>query len=149
MGGLRHRDASLAAGGDVFRAWGGINGCQSTLSVMLDAGHHGRGLPLGEVAALTSRSVAGRLGFPEKGRIEVGADADLALVDLDSSLALRGEDLLYRHKMSPFVGRTFRGRVVRTVVRGTTVFREGKVVSGPIGRLIRPARRAAEGAHQA
>ena len=37
-----------------------------------------------------------------------------------------------------YVGRTFRGKVVRTVLRGSTVFREGKIVSEPMGRLVRP-----------
>ena len=131
----------MKAGEDVFRAWGGINGCQSTLNVMLDAGHHERGLPLAEISALTSGNVAERFGFSDKGRLEVGADADLALVDLGSSFTLREADLLYRHKMSPFVGRMFRGKVVRTVLRGTTVLREGKIVSEPIGRFIRPDHR--------
>jgi allantoinase len=128
----------IKVGDDFFKVWGGIIGCQSLLNVMLDEGHHERGLPLERVASLTSGNAAGRFGFPQKGRLEVGADADLALVDLDSSFTLETENLLYRHKMSPYVGRTFRGSVVRTVVRGTTVFRDGRLVSEPVGRLIRP-----------
>jgi allantoinase len=133
----------MKAGDDFHRAWGGISGCQSLLNVMLDEGHHERGLPLERVAALLSGNVAERFGFSEKGRLEVGADADLALVNLDSSFTLRAENLFYRHKMSPYVGRTFRASVVRTIVRGTTVFRDGKVVSEPVGRLLKPRRRVA------
>jgi allantoinase len=133
----------MKAGDDFHRAWGGISGCQSLLNVTLDEGHHERRLPLGRVAALTSGNVADRFRFSGKGHLKVGADADLALVALSSSFALRAEDLFYRHKMSPFVGRTFRGNVVRTVVRGTTVFRDGQIVSEPVGRLIKPARPAA------
>jgi allantoinase len=133
----------MKAGDDFHRAWGGISGCQSLLNVMLDEGHHERDLPLERVAALLSGNVADRFEFSGKGRLEVGADADLALVDLDSSFALQTEDLFYRHKMSPYVGRTFRGSVVRTIVRGTTVFRDGEVVSEPVGRLVKPRRRAA------
>jgi allantoinase len=70
----------------------------------------------------------------------VGADADLALIDLGSSHVLEADDLLYRHKHSPYVGRTLRGRVVRTLVRGITVWLDGKVVSGPVGRLVTPRR---------
>ena len=62
-------------------------------------------------------------------------------MDLDSDLTLRAEDLLYRHKISPFIGRPCRGSVVRTLVRGTTVFREGQIVSEPVGRFIQPNRR--------
>jgi allantoinase len=111
--------------------------------VMLDEGYHERGLPLEQVAALTSGTVADRFGFSGKGRLEVGSDADFTLVDLDSSFTLRAEDLFYRHKMSPYVGRIFRGKVVRTTLRGTTVFREGKVVSEPVGQVMKPSRRAA------
>ena len=134
----------MKVGDDLFRAWGGVSGCQSLLNVMLDEGHHGRGLPLEEVAALLSEKVAGRFGFSGKGRIEVGADADLALVALDEMSTLRRQDLFYRHKVSPYVGRAFQGKIVRTVVRGTTVFRDGKVVSEPVGKLVKPDRRTAK-----
>jgi allantoinase len=133
----------MKVGRDFFRIWGGISGCQSLLNVMLDEGYHNRGLPLEEVATLLSENVARRFGFAGKGRLEVGADADLALVDLDAISTLHQEDLLYRHKTSPFVGRAFQGKVVRTLVRGTTVFREGRIVSEPVGRLLKPQRSAA------
>ena len=132
----------LKAGDDFFRAWGGISGCQTLLNAMLDEGRHERGLPLESVAALTSANAADRFGFSRKGRLDVGADADLALVDLESSFELRAEDLFYRHKISPYAGRTFRGKVVRTIVRGTTVFLDGRIVSDPVGRFVRPDRRA-------
>jgi allantoinase len=133
----------MKAGDDFHRAWGGISGCQSLLDVMLGEGHHERGLPLERIVALTSENVADRFKFFGKGRLEVGADADLALVDLNSSFTLRAEDLFYRHKMSPYVGRTFHGNVVRTLVRGITVFRDGRIVSEPVGQLMKPSGRAA------
>jgi allantoinase len=46
--------------------------------------------------------------------------------------------LHYRHRHSPYVGRTLRGRVARTLVRGVTVYHDGAVVSEPIGRLLTP-----------
>jgi allantoinase len=134
----------MKIGGDFFRIWGGIMGCQSLLNVMLDEGHHERGLTLERVAALTSGNVADRFGFSGKGRLGVGSDADLALVDLDSSFTLQTEDLFYRHKMSPYVGRTFRGKVVRTIARGTTVFHDGQIVSEPSGKLVKPGRQTAK-----
>jgi len=123
---------------DLFRAWGGVAGCQSLLGAMLEEGHHGRGLPLAGVATLTSGNVARRFGLAGKGRVEAGCDADLALVDLGADFELREEDLFYRHRISPFVGRRFRGRVVGTLVRGTPVFRDGRITSRPIGKLLRP-----------
>jgi allantoinase len=134
----------MKIGGDFFRIWGGIMGCQSLLNVMLDEGHHERGLTLERVAALTSGNVADRFGFSGKGRLGVGSDADLALVDLDSSFTLQTEDLFYRHKMSPYVARTFHGKVIRTIVRGTTVFHDGQIVSEPSGKLVKPGRQTAK-----
>ena len=64
-------------------AWGGIASCQTTLTLLLSEGHHGAA---GRSAArLTSTGAAERFGMPSKGRLEPGADADLALVDLTAS----------------------------------------------------------------
>ena len=60
-------------------------------------------------------------------------------VDLEREQVLEAEDLLYRHRQSPYVGRVLRGRVVRTLIRGNEAFGRGKAVSGPVGRLVRPA----------
>ena len=125
-------------GDDFFAIWGGITGCQALLGVMLDAGHHGRGLALEQVAALCAGGAARRLRLPGKGRIEPGADADLALVDLGGETALSAETLLHRHPHSPWAGRTLRGRIARTLVRGTTVFAAGRVAGPPAGRLVTP-----------
>ena len=51
--------------------------------------------------------------MPRKGRIEVGADADLALVDLGAEYELTADDLQYRHQLSPWIGRRLRARVTR------------------------------------
>lgn len=127
----------MKAGSDFFRAWGGISGGQSTLPVLLTEGEN-RGLQLPMLASITAEAVAERFGLSKKGRIEVGYDADLTLVDLEHSAILQSEDLLYRHKHSPYVGRELKGRVAHTLLRGTRVFSEGRVFSEPLGRLVRP-----------
>jgi len=129
----------LKQGDDFFAVWGGITGCQVLLGVLLDAGHHERGLALEQVAALAATGAARRFRLPGKGRVEPGADADLALVDLAGATALGGETLLHRHPHSPWAGRRLSGRIVRTLVRGTTVFADGRVAGPPAGRLVTPA----------
>jgi allantoinase len=132
--------AGMKTGDDFFKIWGGISGCQSTLELLLSEGHARRRLPLPTIAAATATFVAQRFGLaPQKGRLAVGADADLALADLGQRYVLRADDLHYRHRHSPYVGRALQGRVVRTLLRGQTVFRDGAVVSPPIGRLLTPA----------
>jgi allantoinase len=125
---------------DFFAVWGGISGAQSLLALLLDAGHHERGLALERLAALTAAGPAHRLRLAGKGRLEPGADADAVLVDLAGATDVTAESLFYRHPHSPWVGRTLRGRIVRTLVRGTTVFAGGRVVASPGGRLVTPER---------
>jgi allantoinase len=104
--------------GEFGDAWGGIAGCQTTLTLLLTEGHHERALALETVARLTSTGAAERFGMPGKGRIDPGADADLALVDLTAEHTLQAEDLEYRHRISPYIGRRLRARVTTTLLRG-------------------------------
>ena len=67
----------------------------------------------------------------------MGADADVALVDPSATWTLSREDLLDRHRLSPFVGRRLRGRVVRTILRGRTIACDGRIVAPPSGRVVR------------
>jgi len=130
---------------DFFKVWGGISGVQHTLPLLLTASSRlkeaqsERGAVLQLIARLTSFNVAERFNLPQtKGRLAVGADADLALVDLRQQYTVRPGDLLYRHQQSPYVGRALTGRVVRTILRGTTVFAEGRITSASVGQLVKP-----------
>jgi allantoinase len=62
------------------------------------------------------------------------------LVDLTVTAPLRVEELLDRHRANPYVGRTFRGVIKQTLVRGHTVFCDGVTVGPPIGQFLRPGR---------
>ncbi len=125
---------------NLFKVWGGISGGQHTLPLLFTEGHVKLRLALPLIAKLTSFNVAERFRLPKtKGRIAVGADADLALVDLNQPFVVRAEDLFYRHKQSPYVGRALTGRAIRTILRGQTVFHDGKTVSPPMGRLVKPS----------
>jgi allantoinase len=126
---------------DFFKVWGGISGAQHLLPILVTEAHLNRALPLPLVSGLLSGNVAKRFRLPEvKGRIAVGADADLALVDLGQAFEVQGADLLYRHAQTPYLGRRLRGRVVRTILRGRTVFCDGRVVAPSRGRFVRPVR---------
>jgi allantoinase len=120
-----------------FEVWGGIAGCQTTLGLMLEAAPR-EGSTTTFVTWMLSTEPAERYRLPSKGRIEVGADADLVLVDLAVSHTLTVDELRYRHRISPFVGMTLRGEIKRTLVRGRTVFVDGKTVDPPAGQFIRP-----------
>jgi allantoinase len=121
--------------GDFFRAWGGIAGVQSTLPVLLEAGYHQRGLPLGRIAALLASRPAQRFGLARKGAIAVGFDADLAFVALNESFTLN--HLYQRHPMSPYLGSQFRGAIRRTLRRGETLF-DGSSITATTKGLFLP-----------
>jgi allantoinase len=128
---------SMKVSSDFFNVWGGIAGCQTLFGLMIESGLKNGIAPL-VISELISTNPAKRFGLAGKGRIEVGCDADLVLVDLTKSHTLTADELLYRHKISPFVGRTLRGEVRRTLVRGRTLFADGQIVGKPAGRFIRP-----------
>ena len=90
--------------------------------------HRGAVSRRGDIAQLIAGAAADRFSLHSKGWLEVGRDADLALVDLDHESVVTNADLLYRHPQGPFVGRPVRGRVVRTLLRGTTVIDDGRLV---------------------
>jgi allantoinase len=119
---------SMKGGDDIWTAWGGISGVQTTLPILLTEGVHRRGLPLPRLVRLLSASPARRMGlYPRKGALAPGSDADLALVDLEHEFRLDAAELRTRWPISPFIGRSMRGQVVATFVRGTLVFREHAV----------------------
>jgi allantoinase len=131
--------ASMKTSANFFNVWGGISGCQSLFSLLLTEGHYQRHMPLPMIAAITSEYVARRFKLsPTKGTLTIGADADLALVDLQQSTTLAANALFYRHQHSPYIGRTMHASVLRTLVRGTTVYRAGSIVAKPCGRLLTP-----------
>jgi allantoinase len=108
---------------DIFEAWGGISGVQSTLPALLTEGVAKRGLPLPDLVRMTSANPARLFGlYPRKG----------SLVDPDRSFTLTTADLHYRNRHSAYVGAQFLGSVQKTISRGLTVFDTGRII-GPRG----------------
>ena len=127
----------MKTGANFFKIWGGISGVQSTLSALLTHGHRSRGIALSQITAMLSANPAQRFGLEQKGRLELGCDADLALVRLDEDWTL--EEVLYKHAQSPYLEQAFEGRVLQTLLRGKTVWDGQHVVGEARGKLVRPA----------
>jgi len=128
-----HRDISCKQG-DIWTASPGCPGLETLLPVLLSEGYHKRGMGLERVADIISAAPARLMGMGErKGAIRVGADADLALVDLDAKWRLERQDVVSSAGFSIYEGWDFRGEVVHTLSRGEFVLRERALQDERIG----------------
>jgi allantoinase len=117
--------------GDFGVAWGGISSLQLGLSAIW-TGARERGIPLVDVVRWMSTGPADLVGLSRKGRIAVGADADLCVFAPDEEWQVAVHALQHRNQVTPYDGRTLTG-----VVRGTWLHGERIDLSaGPRGRLL-------------
>jgi allantoinase len=107
-------------GGDLQQAWGGISGLQvGFTAVAAEAAR--RGIDIATVSRWTSQHPADLVGLTTKGRIAVGADADLVVHDTAQDTVVAAEQLAHRHPITAYDGLTLPGRVSTTVLRGRVV----------------------------
>ncbi len=123
---------------DMWKSAGGIPHLQETLSAFLTRVDRGE-LTLERLVEAGSAAPARVLGvYPRKGAILPGSDADIVAVDLDARATFREEDVLSKCGWSAFTGETFTGLPRLTLVRGSVVYRDGRVVGQPgFGRIVR------------
>ncbi|WP_237371838.1 dihydroorotase [Rhizobium sp. SL42] len=123
----------------IWKAGMGLTGIQTTVPLLFSEGVVKCGLPLHEFARLTAAAPAQIFGlYPKKGTVAPGSDADLVFYDAGEEWTIRGADFPGVAKWTPFEGTGCTGRVVRTMVRGTQVFRAGSImVEAGYGRFQR------------
>jgi len=114
----------------------GMTGVQTLLPLMLDHVHTGR-LSLQRLVDLTSAGPARIFGIAGKGRIAVGYDADLTLVDLKAQRAIRNDWIASRSGWTPYDGMAVTGWPIHTVIRGQVVVRDEQLMGVPQGKTIR------------
>ena len=126
--------------GSIWTDYAGIPGCPTLLPYAFSEGYMKGRLSLQRFLRIISENAARRYGiFGRKGSIEVGKDADFTLIDPAQLWTVRGEDLLSKGSITPFDGRTFTGRVVKTVLRGKLIYTSdtGVLAEGGYGMHIR------------
>ncbi len=122
--------------GDYPATPAGMPGVQTLLPLLLDHMNAGR-LSLDRLVDLTSAGAQRVYGIAGKGRIAVGYDGDLTLVDLEARREITADWLASKCGWSPFEGTTVTGWPVATVVRGRIVARDGDLLGEPAGAPVR------------
>lgn len=116
---------------DILSCASGYPELDTSVTMMLDAVAHGR-LSLERLVDAMSTRPAALLGQDShKGRVEVGYDADFAVIDPDHSWVLGARSYFTKAGWSPFTGRQVQGRVEYTVSRGVVVHERGAVIGAP------------------
>ena len=114
----------------------GMTGVQTLLPIMLDHVNAGR-LSLERLVDLTSAGPARIFNISRKGRIAVGFDADLAIVDLNAKRSITDAWIASRAGWTPYDGVDVTGWPISTILRGKAVVRDGELVGSPRGEPVR------------
>jgi dihydroorotase len=112
----------------------GLTGVQTTVPLMLDHVNAGR-LSLARLVDLMAAGPARIYVLRAKGRIAVGYDADLTLVDLHARRRIENAAMASLCGWTPFDGVAVTGWPVATIVRGAAVMQHGEVLATPRGAL--------------
>jgi dihydroorotase len=125
---------------DGWKAHTGTPSAQFYVPLFLDAAVRGL-ISLERVVELIATVPARTFGLADKGRLEAGTQADIAIVDLGHEFEIRDEDVLSKIGWTPYAGLRVRGSIDTTLVRGRVVYEHATVVGDPgWGRQAKPTR---------
>lgn len=94
------------------------------------------GLTLEEVVRLCCEGPAKLFNIDGKGKVEVGYDADLVVVDMDKVKVVKNDEVYSKAGWTPYAGNSFQGWPVMTFVSGKLIFNDGKFVGKPCGKEV-------------
>jgi len=114
----------------------GMTGVQTLVPIMLDHINAGR-MSLERFVDMSSHGPNRLFGIANKGRIAVGYDADLTVVDLQRRETITNNWVKSRAGWTPYDGVTVTGWPVGTIVRGNKVMWQGELVTPSLGQPMR------------
>ncbi|MEO1142124.1 MAG: amidohydrolase family protein, partial [Pseudomonadota bacterium] len=113
----------------------GMTGVQTLVPTMLDHVNAGK-LSLSRFVDMTSAGPNRLFGIVRKGRIAVGYDADLTIVDMNRRETITNDWIASRAGWTPYDGVSVTGWPVGTIVRGNTVMWQGELITPSKGQPI-------------
>lgn len=133
--------------GDFFGAWGGISSVGLGLPILWTEGtRRDASFNVEDIVRWCCKNTAKQVGLEHsKGDLGVGFDADIVVFDETAEFRVEPSTMLFRNKVSPYQGKTLKGVVRETWLRGERVFtrEEGFVEKvGPQGKLLLEPRKA-------
>ncbi|MDB5235035.1 MAG: cyclic amidohydrolase [Hymenobacter sp.] len=129
-------DLKQLASGDFTTAWGGIASLQLALPVLWTAARQ-RGASLNDLAKWLSANPAKLIGLSyRKGRIAVGYDADLLVLNPEKSFVVEAAMIQHKHKVSPYICQELWGVVEQTFLRGQPVYQHPTFTQLNQGELL-------------
>lgn len=109
----------------------GFPGVETQMPLMLTEVNRGR-MSISDYVRWACVNPAKAWGlYPNKGVIQPGADADIAIVDMKREWSIDQSQLFSKSRISPWHGRRVRGGAVLTLVRGKIVMEGGRIVAEP------------------
>ncbi|MFO1312503.1 MAG: amidohydrolase family protein [Burkholderiales bacterium] len=134
------RKRSTKEGKGIWASSNGFPGVATMLPILIDEGHHRRGIAPERIAAVASRNAARLYRMRGKGALAVGYDADITVVDPNLERTVDPATLESFADYSPYEGRTLKGWPVATYVRGRKVMADGALTAEardrPRGRYL-------------
>ena len=125
--------------GDFMKAWGGISSLQIGLAAVWTAARARGATPI-DLARWMSAAPARLAGLAaKKGAIRAGHDADFAIWDPEAAFTVDAATLEHKNPVSAYQGRTLTGAVMRTILRGETIYERGKGFGPRRGQWTRRA----------
>lgn len=123
---------------NIWEAPNGIPGVETSLRLMLNGVNQGL-TTINRLVETMCENPAKIYGiYPKKGTIEVGADADIVLVDMEKEEIISNKRIVSKCGWTPYEGKNIKGTPRIVILRGQIIVREGEILGKPgIGRFVK------------
>ncbi len=127
-------DVKEIESGNLKKAWGGIAGIQFLLSASWTALKDT--ISLETFIPLVTSQPASFIKAEKKGSLKVGYDADIVIWNPDETSTIQEKDIIFKHKISPYIAQTLNGVIIETIVMGEPVYKNKIITNKNKGKWL-------------